>query len=72
VDRLKAIGNGQVPLCAAIKCDGCKDLTKQSTSTSDYVMPRSLANKILNRVREGETYHPLIVTKALITTGDWS
>jgi hypothetical protein len=64
--------NSKTDTSEPMKCDGCKDLTKQSTSTNDYVMPRSLANKILNRVREGETYHPLIVTKALITTGDWS
>jgi hypothetical protein len=54
-----------------VRPDGCTDSMKLQQSSTDFVMPKELAHKILNRVKDGEIYNPVIVTRALLATGDW-
>jgi hypothetical protein len=54
-----------------VTSDGSTEQMKPQTSLTDYVMPKELAHKILNRIKDGEIYNPVIVTRALLATGDW-
>ena len=49
------------------------------TSTKKYseywntsTLSKQQAHKVLDEVKAGVYHHPLLVTKALITTGDWT
>jgi hypothetical protein len=54
-----------------VTSDGSTEPMKLQTSLTDYVMSKELAHKILNRIKDGEIYNPVIVTRALFATGDW-
>ena len=52
--------------------NGYTDSTSVTTSERSYTLTKSQAHKLLNEVKEGIRHHPLMVTQALITTGDWT
>ena len=52
--------------------NGYTDSTSVTTSEKNYTLTKSQAHKLLNEVKEGIRHHPLLVTQALIATGDWT
>ena len=51
---------------------GYTDTTSADTSLRDLSLTKSMAHKLLNEVKAGVHHHPVLVTQALIATGDWS
>lgn len=51
---------------------GYTDTTSVDTSLKSSPLTKSQAHKLLNEVKAGVHHHPLMVTQALITTGDWT
>ena len=45
---------------------------KYSEHWNTYLLSKQQAHKVLDEVKAGVYHHPLLVTKALITTGDWT
>ena len=50
---------------------GCTDITSVQPSERSYLLTKSQAHKLLNEVKAGVNHHPVLVTQALIATGDW-
>lgn len=51
---------------------GYTDTTSVDTYKKDSPLTKSQAHKLLNEVKEGIRHNPVLVTQALITTGDWT
>ena len=47
-------------------------LKKYSEYWNTSTLSKQQAHKVLDEVKAGVYHHPLLVTKALITTGDWT
>ena len=47
-------------------------MKKYSEHWNTYLLSKQQAHKVLDEVKAGVYHHPLLVTKALITTGDWT
>ena len=47
-------------------------LKKYREHWNTYLLSKQQAHKVLDEVKAGVYHHPLLVTKALITTGDWT
>ena len=47
-------------------------LRKYREHWNTYLLSKQQAHKVLDEVKAGVYHHPLLVTKALITTGDWT
>ena len=47
-------------------------LKKYREHWNTYLLSKQQAHKVLDEVKAGVRHHPLLVTKALITTGDWA
>ena len=52
--------------------NGYTDSTSVTTSEKNYTLTKSQAHKLLNEVKEGIRHNPILVTQALIATGDWT
>ena len=52
--------------------NGDTDSTSVTTLERSYTLTKSQAHKLLNETKEGIHHHPLLVTQALIATGDWT
>ena len=51
---------------------GYTDSTSADTYLRKSSLTKSQAHKLLNEAKEGIHHHPLLVTQALIATGDWT
>lgn len=54
-----------------VKSSGYIGLMNVTTYARDTSLTISQARWILDQVKEGKHQHPILVTQALITTGDW-
>ena len=52
--------------------NGYTDSTSVTTSEKSYTLTKSQAHKLLNEVKGGIRHNPILVTQALIATGDWT
>lgn len=51
---------------------GYIDTTSVDTYKRSSSLTKSQAHKLLNEVKEGIRHNPVLVTQALIATGDWT
>ena len=51
---------------------GYTDTTSVDISLKSSPLTKSQSHKVLDEVKAGIRHHPLVITQALIATGDWT